>query len=64
MLSDKQRGVKYHFFLVFGMTQSGIEPKSPEQLANTLLIRPMAAHKRLNLVPNCNLSCDEEDSFK
>ena len=28
-------------FLVFGMTQPGIEPWSPRPLANTLLIRPM-----------------------
>ena len=28
-------------FWVFGMTQPGIEPWSPEPLANTLLIRPM-----------------------
>ena len=30
------------FFWVFGMTQPGIEPQSPEPLVNTLLIWPMA----------------------
>ena len=40
MLSVKQGGIKYHFW-VFGMTQHGIEPRSPGPLANTLLIRPM-----------------------
>ena len=29
-------------FKVFGMTQPGIEPKSPRPLANTLLTRPMS----------------------
>ena len=42
MLSAKQGGIKYHFFWVFGMTQLGIEPRSPRPLVNTLLIRPMA----------------------
>ena len=37
MLSVKQGRTKYHFW-VFGMTQPGCEPWSPEQLANTLLI--------------------------
>ena len=35
MLRVKQRGIKYHFFKVFGMTQLGIEPWSPGPLANT-----------------------------
>ena len=39
MLSTKQGGIKYHFW-VFGMTQPRIEPRSPRPLANTLLIRP------------------------
>ena len=39
MLSVKQGGIKYYFFLVFGMTRSGIEPQSSGPLANTLLIR-------------------------
>ena len=38
MLCAKQGGTKYHFW-VFGMTRSGIEPWSPEPLANTLLSR-------------------------
>ena len=33
-LNVKQGGINYHF-LVFGITQSGIEPFSPEPLANT-----------------------------
>ena len=43
MLSAKQGGIKYHFFFkkVFGMTQPGIEPRSPGPLANTLPTRPM-----------------------
>ena len=35
MLSVKQGVIKYHF-KVFGMTQPGIEPRSPGALANTL----------------------------
>ena len=35
MLSVKQGGIKYHFW-VFGMTRPGIEPRSPGPLANTL----------------------------
>ena len=34
-------GIKYHFFKVFGMTQPGIKPQSPEPLANTLTTMPM-----------------------
>ena len=34
LLRDKQGGIK--FFKVFGMTQPGIEPRSPGPLANTL----------------------------
>ena len=30
-------------FCVFVMTRPGIEPRSPEPLAKTLLIRPMAS---------------------
>ena len=41
MLSVKQGGIKYHFFLVFGMTRPEIEPRSPKPLVNTLTIRPM-----------------------
>ena len=40
VMSAKQGGIKYHFFLVFGITRPGIEPRSPGPLANTLLIRP------------------------
>ena len=36
MLSVKQEGTEYHFFLVFGMTQPGTEPRFPKPLANTL----------------------------
>ena len=42
MLSVKQGGIKYHFFLVFCMTWPGIEPQPPEPLANTL---PISLHK-------------------
>ena len=41
MLSVKQGGIKYHFFLVFGMTRLGIEPWSPGPLVNTLTDRPI-----------------------
>ena len=37
MLSVKQSGIKYHFF----MTQPGFEPQSPGPLANTLFIKPL-----------------------
>ena len=40
MLSVKQGGIKYHFW-VFGMTPPGVETRSPGPLANTLLIWPM-----------------------
>ena len=39
MLSVKQGGIKFYFW-VFGMTRPGIEPRFPEPLANTLLIKP------------------------
>ena len=39
MLSVKQGGIKYHFW-VFGMIQPGIEPQSPDPLVNTQLIWP------------------------
>ena len=38
MLSIKQGGIKYHFW-VFGMTRPGIEPRPPEPLVNTLSTR-------------------------
>ena len=38
MLSVKLSGIKYHFFLVFGMTRPGIESRSLGPLVNTLLI--------------------------
>ena len=41
MLSVKQGGIKYHFW-VFDMTLTEIEPRSPGPLANTLLIIPSA----------------------
>ena len=41
MLSVKQGGIKYHFW-VFGMIRPGMEPQFSRPLANTLLIRPMA----------------------
>ena len=37
MLSAKQGGIKYHFF-VLGMPRPGIEPQFPVPLANTLFI--------------------------
>ena len=40
MLCAKQAGVKYHFWL-FGMTQPGIEPRSPGPLAKILIIMPV-----------------------
>ena len=40
MLSVKQGGIKYYFW-VFGMTGPGIESRSPGPLENTLLIRLM-----------------------
>ena len=33
LLSVKQGGIKYHFLKIFGMTQPGIEPRSPGPLA-------------------------------
>ena len=41
MLSVKQCGIKYHFW-VFGLTWPGIETWSTGPLKNTQLIRPMA----------------------
>ena len=40
MLFVKQDGIKYHFW-VFGKAQPGIEPRSLEPLANTLIIMPI-----------------------
>ena len=39
VLTVKQGSIKYHFW-VFGMTQPGIEPRSPRPLVNTLTIMP------------------------
>ena len=39
MLSVKQGGVKYHFW-VFGITRPMIEPQSPRLLLNTIPARP------------------------
>ena len=36
-----QGGIKYHFLSLLSMTRPGIEPRSPEPLANTLIARPM-----------------------
>ena len=36
-------------FWVFGMTRPGIETWSPEPLANTLLIRPIARYSTYSL---------------
>ena len=41
VLSAKQGGIKYHF--IFSMTRPGIEPRSPEPLANSQLIRPTSS---------------------
>ena len=56
----KQGGIKYHFFLEFGMTWPGIEPRSPGPLSNTQLIRPMA--RSLLLIQNVFLIQDEKGS--
>ena len=40
MLSVKPGGTKYHF-RVSGMSRPGIEPRSPEPLANTQTIMPI-----------------------
>ena len=71
MLNVKQGGIKYHF-CVFGMTQPGIEPRSPGPVANTLLIRPIViyeapcfdvAQHRMNetpieiRTPSCSFPC-------
>ena len=67
MLSAKQDSIKYNFW-VFGMTQPGIEPWSPEPLANTLLIKPMPRYfykfytffNGLKFVTfNCNLKAEK-----
>ena len=42
MLSDKLGAASSTIFWVFGMTQTGIEPRPPKLLMNTLLIKPMA----------------------
>ena len=42
IMSVKQVGIKFLFFLVFGMTPPGIEPRSAGPLANSLVIMPMA----------------------
>ena len=39
MLNAKQGGIKYYFFLVFGMTRPEIETRPAGPLADTLLIR-------------------------
>ena len=52
MLSVKQGGTKCHFFpfflCVFGMTKPGIEPWSPEPLANMLTIIPIGQNGNIN----------------
>ena len=45
MMGVEQRGIKYHFW-VFGMNGLGIEPRSPESLANTLLTTPVFCYVR------------------
>ena len=40
MLSVKQGGIKYYFW-VFGMTRPRIEPRSPGTMANSVTIVPM-----------------------
>ena len=44
MLSVKQGGFKYHFW-VFRMTRLGIEPQSPEPLVNTLQLGQLPQNK-------------------
>ena len=41
MLSVKQGGIKYHFLSLW-YDSTGIEPRSPGPLANTLTARPMS----------------------
>ena len=57
MLSAKQGGIKYHFW-VFGMTRPGIEPWYPRPLAKTLmfLMQVYCQHEitRLTLVKQIN----------
>ena len=50
MLSVKQCGVKYHFW-VFGMTRPGIELHSPGSLVNTLLLRQNCLSRYLYGIP-------------
>ena len=47
MLSVKQGGIKYHFW-VFGITRPGIEPRSPGPLENTQTIMLMGWFKPYN----------------
>ena len=44
MLSVKQGGIKYLFFLVFGMTRPGIEPRTPGPLTNILATGPFMSY--------------------
>ena len=43
MLSVKQGGIKYHFF-IFNMTQPGIDLRSSGPLANSLTVMPMSLY--------------------
>ena len=49
MLSVKQGGIKYHFW-VFDMTRPAIELQSPEPLANSLLISPVVWSNQILLI--------------
>ena len=51
MLSVKQRGIKYHFW-VFGITRTGIEPRSPWPLASALTIMSRKDHLLLWFIFN------------
>ena len=42
MLSVKQRGIKYHFF-VFGMTRPGTEPRSLGLMVNSVATEKMCS---------------------
>ena len=63
MLSVKQRGIKYHFW-VFGMTRPGTEPRSPGPLANTLTARPMSSFQNTRVNKKfCNISVCGKNSM-
>ena len=56
MLSVKQGGIKYHFW-VFGMIRLGIKPRSRRPLANTLLMARLISNDMLIIyqIPNVDI---------